>query len=99
MGIRATEDQVLTRVPPEGALCRRCNYPLRGLRSACWPECGQEFNPGNPATMMGRPLGRVARFFLKPPGIFLNGMAVVLGLLTLVSTSAPGWYFGYALCV
>ncbi|HEY8665717.1 MAG TPA: hypothetical protein VIL86_03585 [Tepidisphaeraceae bacterium] len=33
--------------------CANCGYLLRGLTSSRCPECGQDFDPYNPATMKG----------------------------------------------
>src|SRR5688500_11540189 len=48
-------------------LCVGCNYPLWGLPTPRCPECGREFDPLDPSTMiMGRPLSPLARWALGP---------------------------------
>ncbi|MBI5863031.1 MAG: hypothetical protein HZB38_00690 [Planctomycetes bacterium] len=81
--------------PPENALCRGCGYALRGLPSNRCPECGREFDPRDPATMLlGRRVGRLETFFSRPPRLWLNGPAALAGVSLIVATSGPGGYFG-----
>src|SRR5687767_10927483 len=63
---------------PTVALCRGCDYPLRGLSENRRPECGRPFDPTDPTTMnFGRPIGRLGRLLLRPIG----WPTVALGLL------------------
>jgi hypothetical protein len=56
---------------PDRALCLGCNYALRGLSQPRCPECGRAFDPEDLSSMnLGRPLNRVARFLLRPTGLW-----------------------------
>ena len=56
-----------TSDPKPIGLCLDCNYPLWGLPTPRCPECGREFDPLDPSTMiMGRALTPVARWALGP---------------------------------
>src|SRR5215207_7908717 len=53
--------------PKPIGLCLGCNYPLWGLPTPRCPECGREFDPLDPTTMiMGRALTPLARWALGP---------------------------------
>ncbi len=67
---------------PAAARCLGCRYPLRGLDGRRCPECGQAFDPADPASMRlpGRPPRR------RPP-VFVH-RAADLGLVALGLTTA-----------
>jgi hypothetical protein len=73
----------------EHALCRNCRYPLRDLLTPRCPECGREFDPGEPRSMhLPRAMRarRLPRFFsalsqpLKPR-IYWFQFAAVLAVV------------------
>ncbi|HVP11387.1 MAG TPA: hypothetical protein VMV94_09410 [Phycisphaerae bacterium] len=67
------------------ARCLGCRYPLRELTVNRCPECGREFDPGDPATMYLAPIPSPAeRFLLQPPGWLFHIAAVVAGLIALL---------------
>lgn len=73
------------------ACCLDCKYPLRGLTGNRCPECGREFDPGDPNTMYFRRVpGRVTSFLLRPPGWPMHAAAALTAVLLLVSVSVPG---------
>src|SRR5687768_10963227 len=57
---------------PAGCYCGRCFYDLRGLRSRRCPECGQPFNPNQPATYCRTPHSTRVRDFLHTVGDTLS---------------------------
>ena len=75
--------------------CLGCDYPLRGLDRTRCPECGREFDPGNPKTMnMNPPVRAVWRWLMKPPGrVWQLLLAVPVGLW-LYAGVWPGFYLG-----
>jgi len=72
-------------VTPSVARCIDCNYPLFRIASKRCPECGREFDPEHPGTMnlVGRPIGRIERFILRPKLWPLNLLAVAATAWTL----------------
>src|SRR5687768_7713948 len=71
-------------------LCLNCNYPLRGLGAVgrC-PECGRPFDPADRRTMnMGRPVGRLGRFLMRPIG-WPTLILAVLATAALVYATRP----------
>ena len=51
------------------ALCKSCGYPLRELVRTRCPECGRDFDPGDPKNMAVRGWVRgIDRFLIAPPG-------------------------------
>jgi hypothetical protein len=71
-------------------LCWECGYSLRGLEQHRCPECGRPFDPADPATMnMGREVGGLAGWLLRPPGWQLYTMTAVAVLLSLWAAAAP----------
>jgi hypothetical protein len=83
---------------PPNAHCIGCGYPLRALPEPRCPECGREFDPGDPRTFLpNRPLNAMERVIASPPGWIMVAAAVAAGLFTLVAFSLPGAGFAYAL--
>jgi hypothetical protein len=71
--------------------CWECGYSLRGLGEGrrC-PECGRAFDPADRTTMnVGRPVGPVARWLMRPPGWPLYAMTVVAALVSLWAAATP----------
>ncbi|MEW6252996.1 MAG: hypothetical protein AB1716_20350, partial [Planctomycetota bacterium] len=80
--------------PPEFALCRNCNYLLRGLPEPRCPECGQPFDPRDPATMnLGKRISPRTRRWLLPFGRKHVVAVVGAAVLTLIACVPPGTYF------
>lgn len=77
------------------AFCLGCDYPLRGLTEYRCPECDREFDLNQSWTFATRrPMTRLAKWLLKPPGwIFLSTTAVAAGLMLWAHTP-PDAYFG-----
>ena len=79
-------------VPPTIAtlrmFCRQCGYILDGLPSNRCPECGRDFDPGDPRSFLARPRRTALRRLVK--------IAVVLFCLTLPLDSYVG-YLGWQL--
>jgi hypothetical protein len=71
----------MTVESPAVGLCWECGYSLRGLEANRCPECGRPFDPGDPTTMnMGREVGWLAAWLMRPPGwpLYLLTCAAVL---------------------
>ncbi len=76
-------------------LCQQCDYSLIGLDLARCPECGRPFDPADPATMnMGRPLGRVGRWLLRPVGWPTYLVAGLISAVWLYRWALPNGSFG-----
>ncbi len=74
---------------PEDAFCVACGYPLRDLSADRCPECGLQFNPADPKTMIrGRPLRRWQQALLRSIG-WPTIIPALLGTLGLIYLS--GW--------
>jgi hypothetical protein len=82
------------------ALCLCCNYPLKGLGQPRCPECGHAFEPQDVRTYnTGKPLGRVARWWLKPTGVWIIAAAGVAGVLLIAArTWMRHWSISYGYC-
>jgi len=67
---------------PADARCVGCDYLLRGLSQNRCPECGREFDPGNPKTFVVGPrlgwLGKQLLAGVRWPTLGLCGVGVVL---------------------
>lgn len=75
---------------PDYARCLGCDYPLRGLSEPRCPECGRPFDPADPATVnLGRRIGRVGRFLLKPIGRPTALLAALATAAAAFSTGRP----------
>lgn len=73
------------------ARCRVCRYPLRGLTVGRCPECGQPFDPHDPATMyVGRVPGPARARWLEPPGNSLLALAVAAAVGGMLAVAGPG---------
>lgn len=65
----SSETQTVRLPEDTTALCRECNYPLRGLSENRCPECGHPFDPSDPWTMnTGRPMPKFAWRLVLPVG-------------------------------
>lgn len=73
-----------------GGSCIRCGYPLRDLAEPRCPECGREFDPGDPKTFrQGRPMSRLSRLILRPIGWHWVILAVLSAGAVLLATRWP----------
>lgn len=80
---------------PNAGLCQQCDYSLIGLDVPRCPECGRAFDPADPATVnMGRPLGRVGRWLLRPVGWPTYLVAGLISALWMYSWALPNGSFG-----
>jgi hypothetical protein len=71
--------------------CWECGYSLRGLESRRCPECGRPFDPADPTTMnMGREVGWLAAWLMRPPGWMLHVLTAFAVLMALWGTATPG---------
>src|SRR4051812_6279677 len=71
-------------------LCWECGYPLRGLASNRCPECGRPFDPADATTMnMGRSVGGLSKWLMRPPGWPLHVLMAVAVLLSLWAAVVP----------
>ncbi len=59
--------------------CKRCAYPLRGLRQDECPECGRPFDPDAPHTFLRAPRGQTARRWLLRTLIVVLPVALLIG--------------------
>jgi hypothetical protein len=66
------------------ACCLGCHYPLRELTVNRCPECGREFDPGDPKTML-LPVepGRAVEFLRKPPGLGFTWSVTTISVVVL----------------
>jgi hypothetical protein len=64
--------------------CSRCQYVLTGLPEPRCPECGQEFDPDDPATYRTKPPFVFWRFWFPP--LVMTGVACALWALLLRSS-------------
>lgn len=77
-------------------LCLQCHYSLQGLKSNRCPECGRDFDPGDPRTMnMGLPIPRRLRVLFQPMGAPTQILAALLILIAWWVLSSPGAYYLY----
>lgn len=69
--------------------CLGCEYDLRGLSSGCCPECGQLFNPADPATyrseaFFGSRVPKPLALVFAVASAFVPALEILTGHLALV---------------
>jgi hypothetical protein len=71
--------------------CWSCNYPLHAIPSTYCPECGRAFDVADPrSTNPGRPIGRLARRLLAPPGVAALALLALATGAIVYGTGRPG---------
>ena len=76
--------------PTPNARCLNCNYPLHSLPTNTCPECGQQFNPANPATMnLGKTPGPLARKLLTHTGLPTLLLALAASITLFIISGPP----------
>jgi hypothetical protein len=84
------EEQTL----PEGACCLTCGYALGRLQEARCPECGDVFNPADPATFRNPRFHPIRYFWTTPPPTWHVVSILAATCVLIVAASAP--HFGTA---
>jgi hypothetical protein len=70
--------------------CLVCDYRLDGLAESRCPECGRTFDPADADSVaLGRPMGRLGRVFLRPPGRPTALLTLAAAALTLLAAADP----------
>jgi hypothetical protein len=80
--------------PPVGSLCFHCGYDLRSLTTNICPECGNRFDPKDPATYVHPAFAwqtRGLRRLLHPPPLFDCAVLVATAIFVVVRSSSPAW--------
>jgi len=82
--------ETLSLPVPDTAVCRHCGYSLRGLPKAMCPECGEAFDPADPATYRVDPKTRWYWRWAGPPRRWHSVIAIGLTAFILLDVSSPG---------
>lgn len=68
-------------------LCLGCRYPLAGLAEQRCPECGREFDPRDPSTVLIMSRFMLAPSLSRPPGAAMWAAVVLSAILAVVEAS------------
>ncbi len=74
--------------------CYECGYALRGLEDQRCPECGGIFDPSDHHTVTTKkPLGPIARWWLRPTGWPAYSTTVALAICVFWMGLGPAFYY------